>query len=122
VFEGAGEEPVSGRRQIPVLGHQDIDDLAILIDRPVQIDPTPSDLDICLIDEPPITRRVPAGPRRLNQQRDEPVHPPVNGHVIDLDPTFDQQLFDISVRQAVTQIPTDRQHDDLWREAEPRKT
>jgi hypothetical protein len=39
--------------------------------------------------------------------------------MIDLDPAFDQQLLDISVRQAITQIPTHRQHDDLWREAEP---
>jgi hypothetical protein len=45
VFESTGEEPASGR-QIPLLGHQDINDLAILVDRPVQIDPTPSDLDI----------------------------------------------------------------------------
>ena len=89
VLESTGEEPASGR-QIPLLGHQDINDLAILIDGPVQIDPTPSDLDICLIDEPPITRRVPAGPGRLNQQRGEPVHPPVHGHMVNLDASLGQ--------------------------------
>jgi hypothetical protein len=39
--------------------------------------------------------------------------------MIGLDAPVGQQLFDISVRQAITQIPTDRQHDDVWREAEP---
>ena len=57
VVEGTGKEAASGR-QIPFFGYQDIDDLAILVDRPIQIDPAPSDLDVALIDEPPITRRV----------------------------------------------------------------
>jgi hypothetical protein len=35
VLEGAGEEPASGR-QIPTLRDEDVDDLAILVDRPLQ--------------------------------------------------------------------------------------
>jgi hypothetical protein len=38
VVERAGEEPASGR-EIPLLYDEDVDDLAELIDRPVQIDP-----------------------------------------------------------------------------------
>ena len=67
VLEGTGEELASGR-QIPILRDEDVDDLAVLVDRPVQIGPAPGDLDIRLIDEPPITRRVPTGPGRINQQ------------------------------------------------------
>jgi len=39
-----GEEPTGGR-QIPFLCGEDIDDLAELIDRPVQIDPPTRDFD-----------------------------------------------------------------------------
>jgi hypothetical protein len=53
VLEGASEEPASGR-QIPLLGHQYVDDLAVLVDCPIQIHPLPDDRDIRLIDEPPI--------------------------------------------------------------------
>ena len=66
MLEGVGEELASGRK-IPILRDEDVDDLAILVDRPIQIDSAPGDLDIRLIDEPPITRRVPAGPGRINQ-------------------------------------------------------
>ena len=82
--EGTGKESASSC-QIPLLGDQDIDDLAILVDRPIQIDPAPGDLHICLIDTPPITRRMPTRPGRINQQQGEPLHPPVDRDMIDLD-------------------------------------
>jgi hypothetical protein len=34
VFEGAEEEP-AGSRQIPLLGDQHVDDLAVLVDHPI---------------------------------------------------------------------------------------
>jgi hypothetical protein len=77
VFKSAGEESASGR-QIPILRDEDIDDLAILVDRAVQIDPTPGDFDVSFIDEPAIARRVPAGPGRIDQQRSKSLHPPVD--------------------------------------------
>ena len=49
-----GEEPPR-RRQVPPHGQHDVDDLAILIDSPVQIRPLPGDLHIGLIHEPPVT-------------------------------------------------------------------
>jgi hypothetical protein len=52
VLQGAGEEPAGGR-QIPLLGYQYVDDLAELIDRPIQIDPPPGDFYIGLVYEPP---------------------------------------------------------------------
>jgi hypothetical protein len=38
---------------------QDVDDLTVLIDRPIQVGPAAGDLDVGLIDEPPIPRRTP---------------------------------------------------------------
>jgi hypothetical protein len=41
---------------------QDVDDLTMLVDRAVQIRPLAGNLDVCLIDEPPVPRVVPALP------------------------------------------------------------
>jgi hypothetical protein len=51
VLEGAGEEPTGGR-QVPFFGDENVDDLAVLADRPIEIDPPAGDLDVGLIDEP----------------------------------------------------------------------
>jgi hypothetical protein len=40
MLQRLGEESAGGR-EIPLLGNQDIDDLAELVDRPIQIDPSP---------------------------------------------------------------------------------
>ena len=98
-----GEEPASGR-QIPLLRDEDVDDLAELVNRAVQIDPASGHFDVRLIDKPPITGRMPAGSCRVDQQRREPLHPAVDGHVIDLDAPLDQQLFDVAVGQGVAEI------------------
>ena len=41
--------------------------------------------------------------------------------MIDLDTTLGQQFFDVTVGQAVAQIPAHRHHDHLRREPEPRE-
>jgi hypothetical protein len=81
VLEGVGKELASGR-QIPFLGDQHVDDLPILVDRPIQIEPATGDFDISLIDIPPITRRVPTGPGRINQQRSEPLQCDTKSQVV----------------------------------------
>jgi hypothetical protein len=65
VLKSADEESASGR-QISILRGHDVDDLAVLVDRPVQKNPAPGDFDGSFIDEPPITRRVPTGPGRID--------------------------------------------------------
>jgi hypothetical protein len=65
LVKDADEEPAGGL-QIPLLGDQDVDDLAVLVDRPVQILPSPSDLYIRLVHEPAISRDVPAGSCRID--------------------------------------------------------
>jgi hypothetical protein len=97
VTEGPGEEPAGGR-QIPFLGDQHVDDLPVLVDRPGQIHPPPSDLHIRLIHTPAITRCVPTGPCRVDQQWGEPLHPSVDRDVINDDASFGQKLFHVAVR------------------------
>ena len=68
VLQRAGEKPAGGG-QISLLGHQHVDDLPILVYCPVQIEPSPGDFPICLLYEPAISRDVPAGSGRVDQQR-----------------------------------------------------
>jgi hypothetical protein len=43
---------------------------------------------------------VPARPSRLGEQRREPLHPSVDGDVVDLDTALGEQLLDVAVGQA----------------------
>ena len=84
--------------------HKHVHDLAMLFNARYRAAPT-SDLDVSLIDKPTITWHVPARSRSLDELRREALYPPVHGHMIDLDPTLDQQLLDIAVREAKPQVP-----------------
>ncbi len=68
---------------------------------------------------PAISDDVLSSPSCLRELRREPVDPPVDAHVIDLDAAFGEELFDVSVGEAEPQVPPDRQGDDLGREAIP---
>ena len=81
------EEPCSG---IDVAAFRDvhIDDLAVLVDRSVHVPPHTSHPDVGFVDEPAITDTMPARPSRIDDQRGEALHPPINRHVINVDTTF----------------------------------
>jgi hypothetical protein len=98
---------------------EDVDNLAELVDRPIQIDPPSGDFDISFVDESPITGGMPAGPGRIHQQWSEPLHPPLHTHVIDLDVPLGQQLLHVTVREPIAQVPAHRQRDHRRREPEP---
>jgi hypothetical protein len=93
-------------------------DLAMLIDRAVEIRPLAGDLEVGLIDEPPVARSVPAEPGSLDELRGETLHPPVDGDLINGDTALGQQLLDIPVGQPVPQVPADRDRDHLPQEPE----
>jgi hypothetical protein len=78
-------------------GDEDVDDLAELVDGPVDIPPPASDLHIGLVDLPAIADAVAAGPGGLGQQRREPLDPAVDGDVVDLDPAFGEEFFEVAV-------------------------
>src|SRR5947209_6976446 len=54
----------------------------------------------------------------VDQQRRVVLHPPENTDVVDLHSTCGQQLFNIAIRQSVTEVPTHCEHDPLPREPE----
>jgi hypothetical protein len=81
VVEGTGKEPASGR-QISSVGYQDIDGLAILVDRPIQIPPPPGDFHIRLIHIPAISCGMPTRPGHIDQQRSKPLHPPIDRDMV----------------------------------------
>jgi hypothetical protein len=86
----------------------DVDDLAILIDRPAEIGPGTGDLQVRLVDEPPVAGSTAARPRGLDELRGEPLHPPVHADVVNNDAALGQQYLDIPVGQPVPQVPADR--------------
>ena len=63
-WDGAGAqrpgEELPRSAQITPGAEQDVDDLTVLVDRPVQIPPVAGDLQVGLVDEPPVTWWVPA--------------------------------------------------------------
>jgi hypothetical protein len=97
------EEPSRGSG-IASWGHLDVDDLAVLVDGPIEVAPPAGDLHVSLVDIPAIADRVPARAGRVDQQWGEPLHPPVHGHMIDLDPALRQQLLHIAIRKAEPEV------------------
>jgi hypothetical protein len=109
------EEPCSG---IDVAAFRDVhvDDLAVLVNGAIHVPPHTSHPDVGFVDEPAITNTVPARPSRVDDQRGEALHPPINRHVINVDTAFREQFFDVTVRQAVAEVPADGQQDEVRRE------
>ncbi|MDT4903392.1 MAG: hypothetical protein QOH52_1408 [Pseudonocardiales bacterium] len=100
-----------------MFGQQYVDELAVLIDRPVQVGPSSGDLDIGFVDEPPIAGRVPGRAAGVDDLRGERLYPPLDRGVIDDDAAFGEQFFHVAVRLAVAQVPAQRQCDHLTRKA-----
>src|SRR6266516_7899862 len=98
------QEP-AGSLRVPTGRDQHVDDLPVLVNRPIDVSPPAVDLDVRLVDEPPIAGRVPAEPGNIGEQRREPLYPAKDRDVVDLDTTFDQQLLHVVVRQAVARVP-----------------
>src|SRR6266704_5342700 len=90
----------------------------MLIDRPVQVGPLAGDLQVSLIDEPPVTRSMPARPGSLDELQSETLHPPVDADMINRYTALGQQLLNIPVGQPVPQVPAVRDRDHLPREPE----
>jgi hypothetical protein len=94
--EAAGSPPVT------LGGDKDIDDLAELVDGAEDVAPSAGDLCVGLIDLPAVPDGVAAGPGGLGEQQGEPLHPAVDGDVVDLNAPLSQELFDVAVRQRET--------------------
>jgi hypothetical protein len=62
---------------------------------------------------------MPAGSRRVDQQRCEALDPPVDGDVVNVDAAFGQEFFHISVGQSVAEVAAHRQQNHLGRKPVP---
>jgi hypothetical protein len=91
---------LGGRRDVATFRDEHIDDLAVLVDRPVHVAPHTGDLHVGFVDEPAVADTVATWPRSDDDQRAEALHPPVDGDVIDVHAAFGEEFFDISVRQS----------------------
>ena len=85
----------------------------MLVNSPIDVSPFAGDFHIRFINKPAATNRVATRPSRVNQQRREALHPPLDGDVINLDTAFGEQLFNITVREPISQIPAHRQQDHI---------
>jgi len=99
-IEGTPEER-SGRIHVPSWYDEDIDHLAVLVDGPVDLAPLAGDAHVGFVDEPPSSNAMSSVPCSVDEQRSEPLDPPVDGDVIDLDASLDEEFFDVSIRQSV---------------------
>jgi hypothetical protein len=108
-------------RRLTVAPRRDkhVDDLPVLVHRPVDVAPDAVDLHIGFVHEPSVTGRMPAEPGRVGEQWREPLNPAKHRDVIDLDTALSQQLLDVAIRQAVPQVPPDRHHDHVRRKPKP---
>jgi Uncharacterized conserved protein (DUF2249) len=59
---------------------------------------------------------VPTWPSRIREQWREALYPPVDGDVVDLDPAFTQEFFDVAIGEPVPEGPAQGEDDDLGRE------
>jgi hypothetical protein len=84
------DEECPRSRAVAVFADQHINDLAVLVDRPVQVGPPAGGLCVGLIDKPSVARRMPRGASGLDELTGEGLHPPIDRHVIDLDPALAQ--------------------------------
>jgi hypothetical protein len=75
----------------PFLRDEHVDDLTVLVDHAVQVDPPASDFDVGLVYEPPIPPGACRQGRRVDQQWGEPLDPAVDRDVINGDAAFVRQ-------------------------------
>jgi hypothetical protein len=68
----------SSRRPGPTSSPSSVNDLAVLVNRPVQVHPASGDLEIGLVHEPAVSGDVPARPGGVDQLGGEPLYPPVD--------------------------------------------
>jgi hypothetical protein len=76
-----------------------VDDLAVLVDSPVDVAPPARDVHIGLVDVPTVTEHVATRSGSIDEERRGALHQPVHGDVVDLDATLAQELLEGAVGQ-----------------------
>ncbi len=89
-----------------VPGDEHVNDLAVLVDGPVDVAPDAVDLHICLINEPAVADGMPSRPGRVDQLRREALHPPEQRDVIHVDTALGEDLLPVPAGKPVAQVPS----------------
>jgi hypothetical protein len=94
--DGLLEEALGGVR-VATRGDERVDDLPELVDRAVNVAPLASHLHVGLVDLPAVPDGMPAGPGGVGQQGREPLDPPVDGDVVNVEAAFGEEFLDVAV-------------------------
>ena len=98
------------------LRHQNVENIAVLIDGALQIPLLSLDLDEDFIDMPDVPQSTLFLSEPSSVFRSELQTPETDGFVRNNDPTLSQQILDIPKAEGKTMVEPDRMTDDLGRE------
>jgi hypothetical protein len=115
------QEPL-GRLLVTFLCEEKVDRLARFIDGAIEIAPLALDLDVGFVHPPTDPHQALMPVQRLFQQRTILDGPPVDGGVIDVNPTFFHEFLDVAGAQRVRHIPANPHENDLFGEMGTLKT
>ena len=101
--------------------NQDLEDLALMIDRAPQVHMPAGDPDDHFVEMPAITRSRTAPSQSPGDRRSEFEHPTANALVGNVEPALGKQLLNIAIAQAEPEVQPDGMLDDDRREAMPTK-
>ncbi len=110
-FDGLAEERF-GTGCVATLAQQHVDDLTVLINRPVQVPLLALAKQEQLIGKPAPANLTMAS-NLGRQQWAEHLRPHQDGPVGDIDAAFGQQLPDLATGQRVREVPAHRRQDDV---------
>ena len=112
--DGLLEKPSRGRL-VSVFREQQVNGLPVRIYRTIPVPPLAFDADVRFIHPPADLDGPPAAVERLFERRAVCDHPPVDGRVIHVDPTFLHECFDMARAQWIRHRPADAgQHHLRW--------
>ncbi len=94
---------------VPPLRKVGVNDLPILVDRPVDVGPFPVETTIGLIDLPFSTNWTSMLTGSVSEERQKPLDPAIDGAAVNNKTTFCKPLHDIGIAQAVPDVPAYRQ-------------
>src|ERR1700724_3726311 len=97
--------------------NQDLEDLALMIDRAPQIHMLAGDADDHFVEMPAITWSRTAPPQRPSDCWSEFEHPAASALVGDVEPTLGKQFLNIAIAQGETKVQPDGVLDDDRRKA-----
>src|SRR5215470_13623239 len=115
------QNPLSGLL-VTFLGEEKVDGLTRFIDGAIEIAPLALHFDVGLVHPPTDPYRTLAPVKRLFQQRTIFDGPPVDGGVIDINPTFCHEFLDMACAERIRHIPPHPHENDLFGEMGPLKT